>query len=445
MDESSSTILLLVGLILLQAMITLFSASLSNVHQARLKEQADNGDKPSQRILELTQAQSRLPITVNLSRLLISFAIAIVLALSLISPTNDLNAQNALSIVLAILLGSAVTMVLGDIVPEAIGSVYAYSIARVAISPIRALLLLMTPFTALLLVISRAISSMFGSSKLINTVTEEEIMTLVNAGHSDGTIDEEEKDMIYSVLQLNETSARELMIPRMDIVAVDVEMPIKEALNIFVETGFSRVPVYEDNIDNVIGLLYAKDILSLLNNGGFQNKSIRDLIRPSYFVPETKRADALLKELQNRNVHLAVVVDEYGGTSGLVTIENLIEEIVGDIRDEYDVNEEEEYEEAGKGEYVIDASMDLDDLNDLLGCDIETEDADTLGGYIFLTLGRVPETNEVIETDILSMTVLSIDGRRIRKVKVIKKQTEAIESESSEDTSEPEKMKDETQ
>jgi putative hemolysin len=373
---------------------------------------------------------------------LISFAIAIVLALSLITPSNTLNTENALSIIVAVILGSALTMVLGDIVPEAIGSVYAWSIARVALSPIRVLLLVMSPFTALLLVISRAISSMFGSSQLINTVTEEEIMTLVNAGHSGGTIDEEEKDMIYSVLQLHETTAREVMIPRMDVIALDVETPVKEALNTFVETGFSRVPIYEDNIDNVVGLLYAKDILSLLNNGGFQNKSIRDLIRPSYFVPETKRADALLKELQNRNVHLAIVVDEYGGTSGLVTIENLIEEIVGDIRDEYDVNEEEEYEEAGEGEYVIDASMDLDDLNDLMDCDIETEDADTLGGYIFLMLGRVPELNEVIETDKLSMIVLSIDGRRIRKVKVVKKQEDSTESDTA---SEPEKMKDETQ
>ena len=156
----------------------------------------------------------------------------------------------------------------------------------------------------------------------------------------------------------------------------------------------------------------------LQDKESFDKKAIRDLIRPSYFVPETKRADALLKELQARNVHLAMVVDEYGGTSGLVTIENLIEEIVGDIRDEYDIDEKEDYVAVGDGTYLIEASMDLDDLNELLDCSIATVDADTLGGYIFLTLGRVPEVNETIETDILSMTVQSIDGRRIRKVKV---------------------------
>ena len=194
------------------------------------------------------------------------------------------------------------------------------------------------------------------------------------------------------------------------------------ALAAFVESGFSRIPVYEDSIDRVQGLLYAKDILTALKNrADLESQAIRDLIRPAYFVLETKRADALLKELQAKNVHLAIVVDEYGGTSGLITIENLIEEIVGDIRDEHDFGEEEDYVEIGDGSYLIDASMDLDDLNALLDCAIDTATADTLGGYIYLALGRVPKVNETIETDILSMTVLSIDGHRIRKVKARKR------------------------
>ena len=194
-----------------------------------------------------------------------------------------------------------------------------------------------------------------------------------------------------------------------------------DALSAFVESGFSRIPVYEESIDNVTGLLNAKDILTVLEKrDDLESQEIRDLIRPTYFVPETKRADALLKELQEKNVHLAIVVDEYGGTSGLVTIEDLIEEIIGEIRDEYDFGEEEDYVAVGDGSYLIDGSMDLDDLNDLLECSIDTGDADTLGGYIYLTLGRVPRANETIETEILSMTVLSIDGHRIRKVKVCK-------------------------
>ena len=204
-----------------------------------------------------------------------------------------------------------------------------------------------------------------------------------------------------------------------------------KALAAFVESGFSRIPVYEDSIDNVIGVLIAKDILTVLRNrDDLESKAIRDLIRPAYFVPETKRADALLKEMQANNLHLAMVVDEYGGTSGLVTIENLIEEIIGDIRDEYDVDEEEEFTAVGDGSYLIDASMDLDDINNLLDCSIDTATADTLGGYIYLALGRVPYADETITTDVLSMTVNSIDGHRIRKVAVRKVMSASAESDS---------------
>jgi CBS domain containing-hemolysin-like protein len=268
---------------------------------------------------------------------------------------------------------------------------------------------------------SSILPRLVGSDQLVNPVTVEEIMTLVNAGHTGGTIEMEEKEMIYSILHLDETYAREMMIPRIDMIAMEADTPIKEALSVFIESGYSRVPVYEDTIDSIIGLIYAKDILNLLNNGGLQGHSIRDLIRSAHFVPETLSAHKLLRDLQSRNVHMAIVVDEYGGTSGLVTIENIIEEIVGDIRDEYDTKEEYEYIKNGDAEYIIDAGMDIDDINELLGTNLNSEETDTLGGYIYLTIGRVPIVGEVVETDELTMRVRSIDGRRIRKVLVILK------------------------
>jgi putative hemolysin len=437
MDDSTASLLLLLTFLSIQAIVSMFNASLQNAHRTTLRERADEGDNIAKGILELTAGTLQLTMTVGLIRIITRFAIASVLVLMIIPSLVIQDGSTILAyIILLVVGGASVTLVLGDLVPEAIGSSYADSLARIATRPMHILILIMSPLTALLLLISKVISNIFGSGQLVNHVTEEEIMTLVNAGHTGGAIEVEEKDMIYSVLQLDQTTARELMTPRMDIVALDVTNTVHDALSAFVESGFSRIPTYEESIDNIIGLLYAKDILSLLQDKDtFEVKQIRDLVRPSYFVPETKRADALLKELQARNVHLAVVVDEYGGTSGLVTIENLIEEIVGDIRDEYDVDEEEDYIDVGDGTFLIEASMDLDDLNDLLDCSIATEDADTLGGYIFLTLGRVPEENETIETDILSMTVQSIDGRRIRKVKVEKKipQTdEATDLESDE-------------
>ena len=264
--------------------------------------------------------------------------------------------------------------------------------------------------------LSRLISRVIGGDALamVNLVTEEEIMTLVHASHSGGVIEEEEKDMIASVLQLDESSARELMTPRIDIIALEHRASVRDALAAFVDSGFSRIPVYEDSIDNIKGLLYAKDILKVVKNGeDFRDRAIGDLARPANFVPEAMPADALLKELQAKNVHLAIVADEYGGTSGLVTIEDLIEEIVGDIRDEHDFAEEEDYVAVGDGAYLIEASMDLDDINELLGCSIDTRAADTLGGYIYLALGRVPKTDETIQTEILRMTVQSIEGHRI--------------------------------
>lgn len=446
MDDSTITLLALFTLVTIHAVISLFSASLQNIRRSVIDEMIDNGEDLGRRMLDLTEGRLRLPMTVNLAQLITRFGIATLITLVVIVPNADLPSTSLiLLVVVTVLVSASVTMVLGDIVPEAIGTSYAESVARIAVNPLRGLIILMSPLTGLLLIASRGISRVFGSDGVVNRVTEEEIMTLINAGHSGGTIEEEEKAMIFSVLHLDETTARELMTPRMDIVGLDVTSTIQDALSAFVKSGFSRIPIYEESIDNIIGLLYAKDILSVLNNGEFGNKAISDLARPLYFVPETKRADDLLKELQERNVHLAIVVDEYGGTSGLVTIENLLEEIVGDIRDEYDIDEEDEYIESGNGEYMIDASMDLDDLNELLDVDIDTEDADTLGGYIFLALGRVPEEKEMIETDILTLTVMSIDGRRIRKVKVVKKEPQLeLDTDSQPIVTTPEELKDET-
>ena len=402
--------------------VSLMNAALQNAGRAAIRDRADEGDQAALEFMALVDKPLRLSMTVSIAHILTRFAIATALVMLVMDPIANGDTVTRLAIAaLTILLGAGLTLVLGDLVPEALGSSYAEQLVWIAVGTMRGLLLVMSPLTALVLLTSRLISRLFGSKPLVNLVTEEEIMSLVNAGHTGGAIEAEEKDMIVSVLQLGDSHARELMTPRIDIVALDGQNTIRAALAAFVESGFSRIPVYEDSIDKVIGLLYAKDILmALKNQDRLESQAVSDLIRPAYFVPETKRADALLKELQEKNVHLAMVVDEYGGTSGLITIENLIEEIIGDIRDEHDFDEEEDYIEAGDGSYLIDASMDLDDLNVLLGCSIDTEDADTLGGYIYLTLGRVPKAKETIATDILSMTVKSIDGHRIRKVQVRK-------------------------
>ena len=414
-------------LICIHATVSLLNAALQNVSRAGLRDRAEEGDHSAGQVLTLTEETLRLGMTVSLAHILTRFAIATVLVLLVNDSitSGDLAARLAVAIV-TVILGATVTLILCDLVPDALGSTYAENLYRLAVAPMRVMVMIMSPLTALVLFLSRVISRLFGGEPLVNLVTEEEILTLVSAGHSGGTIEEDERDMIYSVLQLGDSNARELMTPRIDIVALEVNDSMMEALSSFVDSGFSRLPVYEDSIDKVIGLLIAKDILTLLENrDDLETSTIRELVRPAWFVPETKRADALLKEMKAENIHLAVVVDEYGGTSGLVTIENLIEEIIGDIRDEYDVDEEEEFVAVGDGSWLIDGSMDLDDLNDLLDCSIDTNATDTLGGYIYLHLGRVPIAEETITTDVLSMTIKSIDGHRIRKVALRKIASEA--------------------
>lgn len=440
-DGSSSSILILIFLIVIHAIISLFYAALINTRRAQLHELQEAGDTRADRIIALLEGRSDIHTTTRLVVTLIRFAIATIAAVNLALPLFNAEPTPLPGAGVGLLLLVAlVTLILGDIVPEGIGTAHADSLALWSAYPMRLMVQILRPVVVVLLWVSRLISSLFGTAEVMNTVTEEEIMTLVNAGHTGGTIDEEEKDMIYSVLQLDQTLAREAMTPRMDIIAVDINTGIDEALKTFMDSGFSRIPVYEDNIDNIAGLLYVKDLLTLWHRQKDQldsDKSVRDLIRPAFFVPETKRADVLLKDLQNRKVHMAIVVDEYGGTAGLVTIENLIEEIVGDIRDEYDVNEEAEYMKNGAGEYIVDAGIDLDDLNELLDLNLEAEDADTLGGYIFSVIGRVPVVKEVIETDLVTLEIRSIDGRRIRKVRVTPKAPETVDEKPDEPKEEP--------
>lgn len=437
MDEGSTYISIIAILVLVDAIMTAGYAALQNSRQSELQEQVNEGNSAAKTALTLLDAKSRLYITYTLASILIISAIVLLASMWLVVPsmTGDSQLNTAVAIGLVFLI-SVISLISGTIVPEAIGSANAMTLISILATPLRLLAILLSPLSSLLVAISVLLARAFGSEGLVNTVTEEEIMSLVNAGNSGGSIEDEEREMILSILQLDETYAREIMIPRIDIEAVEVTTTLKDALDTFMRTGYSRLPIYEDNVDNIIGLLYAKDLLNLWHNGGLEGHSARELVRSAYYVPETRAAHDLLRDLQARNIHMAIVVDEYGGTSGLVTIENIMEEIVGDIRDEYDLNEENEYIQHKDDEFIIDAGMDVDDVNELLGTNISSDDSDTLGGYIFLQIGRVPIVGEEIDTDEVHMTIRSIEGRRIRKVlvKVKPEIEEEIETESPEES-----------
>jgi len=223
--------------------------------------------------------------------------------------------------------------------------------------------------------------------------------------------------MIYSIFHFGETLTKEVMVPRIDVLALDINTTISEARQEFIKAGHSRVPVYEDTIDNVVGLLYAKDLLSVVD-GSDTIAQQRRLLRPAYFVPETKKVDELLTEMQSRGVHMAVVVDEYGGVAGVVTLEDIMEEIVGEIRDEYDQAEELTVQKLSEDEYLFLGRATIDEVNDFTGLHLSKEHADTLGGLIYSELGRVPQPGEVVYESGAELTVEEVVARRILKVRV---------------------------
>ncbi len=248
-------------------------------------------------------------------------------------------------------------------------------------------------------------------------VTEEELRMLVNVGEEEGLIEPEEREMIEGIFSFGDTTVREVMIPRVDIVALEETASIDEALNTIITTGHSRIPVYRETIDHIVGILYAKDLLLWLRSGQ-RDASIGSLLRTAHFVPDTMKVDALLKDLQARKVHLAIVVDEYGGAAGLVTIEDVIEEIVGEIQDEYDVDEQP-IRELGPGDIEVDARVPIDDINDLTGLRLVSEESDRIGGIVFERLGRVPKVGDVVQiADGATIAVLSMDGLRLRKLRL---------------------------
>lgn len=278
---------------------------------------------------------------------------------------------------------------------------------------IRSVVVLASPFTALPLTLSK---DMAVSEDPTGTVTEDELKTLVDAGQEEGVFEQGERQMIYSIMELGDTLAREIMAPRIDMLALDVTTPLEEAIDTFLRTGHSRVPVYEETIDNTLGLLYAKDLLQVWREGK-QLDSLRSLLRPAYYIPEAKKVNDLLKEMQSQRIHMAIVVDEYGGIAGLVTLEDIIEEILGEIRDEYDQAEELPYQVMKNGDTIFLGRIDLDDFNETMGSRLPKDEADTLGGYIYSQLGHVPEVGEMVTIGDLRLVVEQVSARRIRKVR----------------------------
>jgi len=316
---------------------------------------------------------------------------------------------------LAAVLLLAATIALGEVVAESL-ALRAPESASLLLAPLMAVTeIIFWPLTWSLL---RVGGGRIGPRGVPAVVTEEEIKTLVDAGEEGGAIEVEEKEMIYSIFKLGDTLVREVMVPRIDLTAVEVKTPLAAAIDIAIRHGHSRLPIYENSVDNMIGLVHVKDLLRVTREG--LPTSLRDLLRPVHFVPEAKKADDLLAELQSQHTHMAVVVDEYGGTAGVVTIEDLLEEIVGEIRDEYDSAEEAPIVRVGEDEYLLDAGLNVNEVNEQLDVRLTDEFGDTLGGLLYAHLGKVPERGEAVWAEGFRWIVEQVAGRRIRRVRAVR-------------------------
>ena len=439
---TTAEIILLLVLMAVNGFLAMARSALVNVNKPRLRQLIEEGIGSARAAERLAEDAGRLLATAQLGKMLTSFfaggVVAIVSAPQLAEVMQPWLGETSypVAFVLVVFAAAMLMLIVAELVPETIAVQYSERLALWLAPPLAVISIVAMPVVHLMVWVSNVISRLFGAEPRgdMPFVTEEEIKTLVDAGEEEGVIQEEEKEMIYSIFELGDTLAREVMVPRIDLVALDVGTPMLEALDTIMEAGHSRIPVYEETIDNVQGLLYAKDLLPYLRQGR-SDVPLKSILRQAYFIPETKKASDLLPDLQQRRVHMAVVVDEYGGVAGLVTIEDLLEEIVGEIQDEYDV-EEPYVEFVSDTEYVFDARVDLDDLNRLMDVSLPTGDSDTLGGFIYTELGKVPTVGDQVAFDNMDFTVESVAGRRIKKVRV-EVRPQAVVEESREEENGP--------
>lgn len=403
-----------IGLIIfLLADITTSAArsALSNSNVARLLAHKDEKISQVNRTTALLSNLPRTQTNLKLFQVILRFLIAgLSLLIFLPWEATSFLAVYAVGI---LLVSSLITFFLEWVVETAIShnpEIWAMRLSSYA----RLLYLAMSPILALPFMLTKS-----NESNQEGTVTEIELISLVEAGQEKGVLEQEEQKMIVSIFRLGDTLVREIMVPRIDVLALEVNTPIDQAMNAFKRTGHSRVPVFKDSIDNILGLLYAKDLLGIWLEG-MHEVSLSDHLRQAYFVPEAKKVDKLLAELQAKRIHMAVVVDEYGGVAGLVTLEDIVEEIVGEIRDEYDQAEELLYQAINEDEYLFQGRIDIDDFNDIMGTELPNSEADTLSGLIYSRIGRVPTAGDKVQIKDLQLTVEQVSGQRIRKVRALR-------------------------
>jgi CBS domain containing-hemolysin-like protein len=426
-----------------RAFFALARSALVNMRRARLVELEQHGVTSAGTVHRLVENAGQLLATAEVGSIFSLVLAASIATLEFVPSTTawiyslgwiSPEVATVIAYFVVLFLTGMVLFIFGRLMPEAIAVRRPEPIALGTVHLMQLSSVILGPVVRLAVVLSNLLSIPLGGQRRdgASLVTEEELKTMVDAGEEEGLIEQDEKEMILSVLDFGDTVAREVMIPRIDLVALEVNTDLDEAINVVISAGHSRIPVYRETIDDVVGFLYAKDMLKVLHDGA--KPPLEKLVRQAYFTVESKKVSELLQELQNRRVHVCIVVDEYGGTAGMVTIEDILEEIVGDIQDEYDT-EEPDFKALPNGEgYILEAGMSIDDVNELMHVDLPTEQSDTLGGFIYDQLGEVPSVGAQVHYAGLLFEVLDVSDRRILKVKVTHEQPQNTDSNTASET-----------
>ena len=430
-----SQLIILIILIGLNAFFAATEIAYISLNDAKIEKQAKEGNKKAKQIEKMLKTPSKFLATIQIGITLAGFlssafasdAFAEKLApvLYQIMPFINLGIWKSISIILITIILSFFTLVFGELVPKRLAMKNYEKISFATIGIIRAISIITSPFVKFLTFVTNSISKLFGvGENEEESVTEEEIKMMIDQGEEKGTIKEEEKELINNVFEFNDITVSEIMRHRKDIFAVDINISNEELLDELSkeEYRYSRIPVYDETIDEVKGILYVKDVLKNINKKSFK---VKNVINDAYFVSQNRLINEVFKELQKNKKQIAIIVDEYGGTAGLVTMEDILEELVGDIYDEYD-EEEKEFEKIDENTYILSGSMTIYDVNKLLNAEIPEGDYDTISGYLQEKLGRIPKDEEtpIIDTEKVTYKIEEYEDKRILKVKACKNNIE---------------------
>ena len=426
-------IVLLLVLILINAFFAMSEIAIISLNDAKLEKQAQEGNKKAKKLLKLTSNPSKFLSTIQIGVTLAGFlssasasqSFVEMLSGALSSVADAINIPMSVvegfSLVVITLITSYFSLVLGELVPKRVAMYNPEKISFRIAGILTFVAAVTKPFVKVLSLSVNAILRLIGidPNSEPEEVTEEEIRMMVDVGGEKGVIEDTQKEMINNIFEFDDIDAGDIMTHRTDVSAVEINDPIQDVVEIAEKEGYSRIPVYEESLDKIIGIVYIKDLIGYIGSSVPKQENLRKIMREPYFVPESMKCGMLFQEMTARRVQMAVVVDEYGGTAGIVTLEDLLESIVGNIQDEYD-NEEEDFSVIDETTFTVDGTTPIDEVNEHVGVNLPEDEYDTIGGFVISLLGYLPNDGEMNELDykILHFTILNLEDKRIGKLKV---------------------------